>query len=165
MEKLFNYSFKTSHSPHKKQAPCNHRAKPSQAETGPRALTCELESPGTSQGQTFEFQSYHILTGWGHTTDLPVLPPQFLSAMAGDPVASPSSLGRILIDLSYCVGSTLHRNISSSSLGSIQDSQHLEKGNLSLLRVHSEQQLKNIVWFCFFGCFKTVFFCVALAVL
>lgn len=165
MEKLFNYSFKTSHS-HKKQAPCNHRAKPSQAETGPGALTCELEvqvhhrvrhlgfSPTTfSQGgatqQTCLFCHLNFSLPWLGTQLLHPVP------------------GRILIDLSYCVGSTLHRNISSSSLGSIQDSQHLEKGNLSLLRVHSEQQLKNTFFCClvFFGCFETVFFCVVLAVL
>lgn len=66
MEKLFNYSFKTSHSPHKKQAPCNHRAKPSQAETGPRALTCELESPERKWSHQVHHRVRHL--GYSPTT-------------------------------------------------------------------------------------------------
>lgn len=63
------------------------------------------------------------------------------------------------MDLSYCVGSTLHRNKSSSSLGSSQESQHLQKGNLSLLRLYSERQLKkkNTVLFCFLAVLRQGF--------
>lgn len=53
----------------------------------PLSLGVQNVSGSTSQDQTFGFQPCHILTGWGHTTDLPVLPPRFLSAMAGDPAA------------------------------------------------------------------------------
>lgn len=145
MEKLLNYFFKTSHSPHKKQTPSNHSAKPSQAETGPGALPSEPKSP--------ECKWIHL--AHHRVRHLGFIPATFSQGGACSATSislcygcGPSCftrfLVRILIYLRNCVGSTLHRSKSSSSLRSIQDSQDLDKGNLSLLRVHWEQQLKSI---------------------
>lgn len=84
-------SLRLATAPTRSRLPETTEPSPARLEQGPGlsplSLGVQNVSGSTSQDQTFGFQPCHILTGWGHATDLPVLPPPFLSAMSGDPVA------------------------------------------------------------------------------